>query len=133
MLSRLVDRAARFGRPRSGASGRRPACKSRSPGKFVWYDSLVGPGYDFELVYRYTRHQVARGALSDAEAPGKIYLFKRVSQLGATYQIRLLAYMAWKNGLKLVLRVPKDCALRPSLRALQRKLPALLVVERVEA
>ena len=39
--------------------------------------------------YRYTTHQVARGAFPDAQKNDEIYLFKRISTLRATYQIEL--------------------------------------------
>jgi hypothetical protein len=87
---------------------------------------------EIEPEYRYTRHQVARGTLSDRETHNRIYLFKRVPELGATYQVRLLAYKAWKNGQKLVLRVPHRCVIRPSLRALRAAFPKLIEVERVD-
>jgi len=47
-----------------------------------------------EPKYRYTKRKVARGTLSDAERNGRIYLLKRVTELGLTYQIRLLTYRA---------------------------------------
>jgi hypothetical protein len=82
------------------------------------------------MEYRYTRNQVARGALADAETDSRICLLKNVSTLRATYQVRLLAFKAEQTGKKLVLRVPKSCALAPDLVALRRERPSLIVVER---
>jgi hypothetical protein len=80
--------------------------------------------------YQFTRHQVPRGTLPDAETNERIYLLKNVSLLRATYQIRLLAFQAEQSGKKLVLRVPKACKLSPDLRALRRACSVILV-ERV--
>jgi hypothetical protein len=37
------------------------------------------------MQFKYTKHQVARGALPDAQFGDKIYLVKKVSRLRATY------------------------------------------------
>jgi hypothetical protein len=81
--------------------------------------------------YRHTRHQVPRGALPDAETHNRVFLIKNVSLLHATYQVRLLAFNAGEMGKKLVLRVPEACKLGPSLAALRREQPNLILVERV--
>jgi hypothetical protein len=44
--------------------------------------------------YKLTRHQVARGSRPDVEKFNRMYLIKNVGVLRATYQIRLLAYLA---------------------------------------
>jgi hypothetical protein len=80
---------------------------------------------------RLTRHQVPRGARADAESDQAIYLFKRVPVLHATYQVRLLAYVADQQGKRLVLRVPKDFEAGPSLRALMEETDGLIQVDRV--
>ncbi|UCD58263.1 MAG: hypothetical protein JSV16_03885 [Candidatus Hydrogenedentota bacterium] len=80
--------------------------------------------------YRYTRHQVARAALPDAETDRRIYLIKNVSVLHATYQVRLLAFAAMQKGKKLVLRIPRNCTLGPSLKRLRKEHPKLIEVER---
>jgi hypothetical protein len=49
-----------------------------------------------------------------------MYLFKKVSRLRATYQIRLLAYRAVTSGLTLILRVPASCEFDDSLKALMK-------------
>ena len=57
--------------------------------------------------YRYTRHQVARGALADGRRDREVFLIKNVSTLGLTYQIKILVFMAAQEQRKLVLLVPK--------------------------
>lgn len=80
---------------------------------------------------RYTRHQTPRGTRADAEQGKKLYLFKNVSKLHATYQIRLLAYRAHQEGKKLVIRVPKHFQKEDSLAAFMKANPDLVVLERV--
>lgn len=65
-----------------------------------------------------TKRHVARGARPDAEVNNRMYLIKNVSELSATYQIRLLLYRAVQEGTKLVLDVPKSCVLSAPLKAL---------------
>jgi hypothetical protein len=67
---------------------------------------------------KYTRHQVPRGSLPDAESIDKIYLIKNVSMLRATYQVRLLTFKAIQTYKKLVLKVPPTCQFHPSLKGL---------------
>jgi len=67
---------------------------------------------------KYTRHQVPRGSLPDAETIDKIYLIKRVSVLRATYQVRLLVFKAIQTHKKLVLKVPGACQFHTSLKEL---------------
>lgn len=80
---------------------------------------------------RYTRHQVARGTRPDAEIDGKLYLLKNVSILHATYQVRLLAFLAREKGKKLIIRVPKHFKPGPSLKRLMEDNPDLVRVEKV--
>jgi hypothetical protein len=47
-----------------------------------------------------------------------MYLLKNVPTLKATYQIRLLAFRAVSNKMKLVLKVPAHCQFSPSLEEL---------------
>lgn len=70
--------------------------------------------------YKYTRHQVARGARADAETSSRIILIKNVSVMRATYQVRLLAFRAEKERKKLILRVPDGCKFDTSLRNLMK-------------
>jgi hypothetical protein len=58
--------------------------------------------------------------MADAEEFNRLYLVKNVRSLRATYQIRLLAYRAVTENLKLVLKVPSACEFRPSLLDLIR-------------
>jgi hypothetical protein len=84
-----------------------------------------------EFTPRLTKHQIARGSRPDAENKKEIHLIKGCSMLGATYQVRLLAYRAFREKRKLVVTVPTDCILRPSLAALRREFPGLIRVRRV--
>ncbi len=70
------------------------------------------------MEWKYTRYQVPRSTVPDAETIDKIYLIKKVSLLRATYQIRLLAFKAEQTRKKLVLKVPKTCQFDASLKAL---------------
>jgi hypothetical protein len=70
--------------------------------------------------YKFTRHQVARGSRPDAEKFNRMYLIKNVGVLRATYQIRLLAYLAVTKGMTLVLRVPKACKFDRTLEDLKQ-------------
>jgi len=80
--------------------------------------------------FKYTQHQVARGAKPDAESYDRFYLIKNVSELRATYQIRLLAYRASSEGKKLILRIPKSAKIHSSLRSLRRECGSLIKIER---
>lgn len=80
---------------------------------------------------KYTRHQVPRGTRPDAETPRELYLLKNVSVLHATYQIRLLAYRAWREKKKLVIRVPASAKKGPSLVAFMKENPSLVRFEKV--
>jgi hypothetical protein len=59
--------------------------------------------------------------MADAEKFNRLYLIKNVTTLRATYQVRLLAYRALTEGLKLVLKVPSVCEFQPSLLELIQK------------
>ena len=83
------------------------------------------------MEFRETKHQVSRGSRPDAAAHDKIVLIKRCSELRATYQIRLLTYMAKQQGRKLVIELPKESKIHKSLRELKKTAGATLRVERV--
>lgn len=83
------------------------------------------------MEFRYTKHQVARGALADAESQDKLFLFKNVSTLRLTYEIRLLAFRASQQGKRLVIQVPKHCKIHHSLREFVRQFWDMIRVERV--
>ena len=82
--------------------------------------------------YRYTKHQVARGARPDAERNGSLFLFKNVSSLRLTYQIRLLALRALETGGKLVIHVPANCNLHLPLRVFQKQHSKVIRIEKSE-
>ena len=64
-----------------------------------------------------------RGARPDAETSEKIYLIKQVPALRATYQVRLLCFLAVQRGKKLVLCVPSACQFDDALQGLLRARP----------
>jgi hypothetical protein len=70
------------------------------------------------MQFKFTRHQVPRGARPDAETTDKIYLIKNVLTLRATYQVKILTYKAGESRKKLVLKVPKECQFHSSLKEL---------------
>ena len=82
------------------------------------------------MEYRNTKHQVARGTRPDAEDYGKYYLIKKVSEMRATYQVRLLLYMATGNESKLILMIPKKAKIHKSLRKLQKQFSKHIKIER---
>jgi hypothetical protein len=83
-----------------------------------------------EITFRLTPHQVPRGALADADANGRIYLFKNVSVLHLTYQIKLLAFRASNEGKKLVIRIPRHTALTDDLRSFVNTSSRLIQIDR---
>lgn len=85
------------------------------------YNPLSFAGTGDYMETKMTRHQVPRGTRPDAEAFNKMYLIKHVSRLRATYQIRLLAFLAVDKGKQLILRVPEVCVFDESLSDLMRK------------
>jgi hypothetical protein len=80
--------------------------------------------------YRYTKHQVARGAFPDAQKNDEIYLFKKVSTLKGTYQIRLLTFLASEAGKKLISDVPTYFKSHPSLTRLMKEFPKTRRIEK---
>jgi hypothetical protein len=79
---------------------------------------------------RYTKRQTLRGSRPDAQIVGKIYLIKNVSTLRATYQVRLLTYLAVKSGGVLILRVPGHFEPSESLRLLIQEYPRVIRIEK---
>jgi hypothetical protein len=67
-----------------------------------------------------------RGVQPDAETPDKVYLFKNVSILRATYQIRLLALGAAAIGKSLILKVPPACRFDHALDGLIQAMPDVI-------
>ena len=84
------------------------------------------------MKFRLTRQQVARGARVDGEGLNKLVIIKRVSELRATYQIRLLTYRAVQEGKKLVIDVPKRCKIHDDLRGLLNDYPSHIAIVRNE-
>lgn len=84
------------------------------------------------MKYRYTRHQVARGSKADAEKGDTLYLLKYLTSLRLTYQIQLLTFLAKDNGGKLVIRLPSNCFVHPTLRAFQKEHSKVLRIEKAK-
>jgi hypothetical protein len=70
---------------------------------------------------------IPRGARPDAETASQIHLVKNVSELRATYQIRLLAMKAAETRKVLVLTVPSPCRFAPDLQSLAAARPGLIL------
>ena len=83
------------------------------------------------MKFRQTKWQTARGARADAEAHDKLFLFKNVSELRATYQIRLLLFRATQEGKKLLIDLPKTSRISPDLMTLARANSEHIQIERV--
>lgn len=83
------------------------------------------------MTFRYTKHQVARGARADGEKNDKLYLLKNVSELRLTYQIRLLAFQAQQTRKKLFVQVPKHCKVHDSLRDFVKGISQVVRLEKV--
>ena len=88
-------------------------------------------GDRIDMDYRYTKHQVARGARAGAERNDAMFLFKNVRFLRLTYQIRLLAFRAKETERKLIIRIPTNCKLHPLLRGFQKEHSTFLRIEKV--
>lgn len=63
-----------------------------------------------------------RGAMYDYENHLAISIFKNVSYLRPTYQIKLLANRAAKEDKNLIISVPEICELSPSFIKLKKSL-----------
>lgn len=83
------------------------------------------------IVFRYTKHQIARGARADAETSSKLYLLKNTSELRLTYQIRLLVLQAQETTRTLVIQVPKHCKVHDSLHDFAKGIAPTLRIEKV--
>jgi len=78
---------------------------------------------------KYTQYQVPRGSLPDNEKLDKIYLVKNVSELRATYQIKLLAYNAAEKNKKLIIKLPNTCKIHRSLKRLIKETKNIIKIE----
>jgi hypothetical protein len=82
------------------------------------------------MKYRFTKPQVARGTRADGETPDKLLLIKKVSELRATYQIRLLTYRAVHEGKTLVIDISESCKVHRDLMTLVKAQPRSLKIVR---
>lgn len=83
------------------------------------------------MIHRYTSYQVPRSARADAEDNKTFYLFKNVTSLRLTYQIRVLTFMARDHGRKFVIRVPTNCEVAFTLKAFQKEHSEIVRIEKV--
>lgn len=78
------------------------------------------------------RPRSPRGTRPDAERPGEFLVVKNVGVLGATYQMRLLIFLASQRGYHVVLRVPHHFTPAPSLSALLEQHPGVVRIEKAQ-
>lgn len=88
-------------------------------------------GSDLRVEFRYTKHQVPRGSRPDAVSGNQWYLFKNVSELRLTYQVRMLTFAARQSGVPLIVRVPSACKISRPLQDFCRENRKALRIERV--
>jgi hypothetical protein len=84
------------------------------------------------IKYRYTSHQIARGARPDAVSGTKWYLTKNLSELRLTYQIRLLTFLAGERGVRLIVRLPKSSRISRDLRTFVKENSTVVKIEKVD-
>jgi len=77
-----------------------------------------------------TKYQVPRGSIPDAENTNAVYLIKNVSEMRLTYQIKVLAYMAFRRNKKLHIRLPKNAKVHRVLRNFVSLANGLVKIER---
>jgi hypothetical protein len=77
-----------------------------------------------------TKQRVLRGTRSDAEDEEGFVLLKRVSELRATYQIRLQIYRAVKENRRLAIHVPERCRIHDDLKAVADAYPRNVAIVR---
>ena len=83
------------------------------------------------MQYRYTKQRLPRGAFPDAESRDKMLLLKNVSSLRLTYQVRLLTLRASDASKKLLIKVPRDCRIHPSLKDFASRFAEVVQIEEV--
>ena len=76
-----------------------------------------------------TDDRVPRGTVPDVVTEDAVHVFKFVSTLRATYQVRLLTYLAASTNRKLIIQVRCGFKPAPSLVALMEKAPGVIVIE----
>jgi hypothetical protein len=76
------------------------------------------------------RARLERGSRPDAISGSDAWLFKNVSELRLTYQIRLLTFISAERGARLIIRVPKSARLSRDLRAFVKANSGVVQIER---
>ena len=72
------------------------------------------------MEFKYTIHQVPRTSMADAIVNNKFYLIKNCLELKATYQIKMLLFIAQNKKSKLILKIKKECVLSAELKELAK-------------
>ena len=99
--------------------------------RFLGCESSCAGKMTLNLEFAYTKHQTPRGARPDAEGRDVLYLFKNVSEMRLTYQIKLLAFMAQDKNKRLIIRLPASAKIHPTLRDYVREFGRIMKIERV--
>lgn len=82
------------------------------------------------MEFKYTKKQVARGTLPDAETYSEVILIKKCEVIYLTYQIKLLAYLACDKKKKLIIFTPKSTKIHNSLREFIRNNKKIIKIKR---
>jgi hypothetical protein len=82
--------------------------------------------------HREMNEGIPRAARADAVQGTTSFLFKRVSALRLTYQIRLLAFHAFESQGLLVIEVPAQCEIAATLRAFANEYRSFVRIARVD-
>jgi hypothetical protein len=82
------------------------------------------------MEFRQTIRQVARSTRADAETGAAFFLIKIVSEMRATYQVRLLVFRAAQERRKVVIQVPEGCKIHRTLRDLSHQVPKTIQITR---
>lgn len=75
------------------------------------------------------RNQRPRGSRPDGAVEDKWFLIKNVTELRLTHQIRLLTFMASQESKRLIIRVPKDAIIHPTLKAFVDEKKKVVAIE----
>ena len=76
--------------------------------------------------FKPTAQRKLRGTKPDFVDETALHVLKAVSELRATYQIKLLAYFAVRDRKKLVIHLLKSGTIHGTLRELQSKVPGTI-------
>jgi hypothetical protein len=80
--------------------------------------------------HRYTKRQTPRETLPDAQTNADLYLFKNVKMLRATYQVKLLTFLASEAGKNLIIDVPEFFTPHSTLSGLMKEFPKTIRLQK---